>query len=51
MAATYPEVAPPLVVKTDYKTIRIAIHDIRYVEGMSEYVKLYLEGQIDYAVV
>ena len=42
--------APPstddtLFVKTDYKTIRIAIHDIRYVEGMSEYVKLYLEEQ------
>ena len=51
--ATQPVVAvtaPPstddtLFVKTDYKTIRIAIHDIRYVEGMSEYVKLYLEEQ------
>ena len=46
-------VAPPktstddgtIFVKTDYKTIRISIADIRYVEGMSEYLKLYLDSQ------
>ena len=34
-----------LFVKTDYRMVRISIQDIRYVEGMSEYLKLYLEGQ------
>lgn len=32
-------------VKTDYRTIRVSISDIRYVEGMSEYLKLHLESQ------
>ena len=45
-----PEQAPTdaddsIFVKTDYKTIRIKISDIRYVEGMSEYLKLYLDSQ------
>jgi len=34
-----------LFVKTDYRVVRIAISDIRYVEGMSEYLKLHMEGQ------
>ena len=34
-----------LFVKTDYRMVKVAIQDIRYVEGMSEYLKLYLEGQ------
>lgn len=34
-----------IFVKTDYKTVRISISDIRFVEGMSEYVKLYLEHE------
>ncbi len=29
-------------VKTDYKTLRISLSDIRYIEGMSEYLKIYL---------
>lgn len=32
-------------VKTDNRTVRVSIHDIRYVEAMSEYLKLYVEGQ------
>ena len=32
-------------VKTDSRTVRVSIHDIRYVEAMSEYLKLYVEGQ------
>ena len=32
-------------VKTDSRTLRIAISDIRYVEAMSEYLKLHLESQ------
>ena len=34
-----------LFVKTDYRVVRISINDIRYVEGMSEYLRIYLEGQ------
>ena len=34
-----------IFVKTDYRVVRIAINDIRYVEGMSEYLKIYREGQ------
>ena len=34
-----------LFVKTDYRVVRISIHDIRYVEGMSEYLRLHMEGQ------
>lgn len=40
-----PTATDTLFVKTDYRVVKIAIHDIRYVEGMSEYLKLHLEGQ------
>ena len=34
-----------IFVKTEYKTVRVSISDIVYVEGMSEYLKLHLESQ------
>lgn len=34
-----------LFLKTEYKVVRINVGDIRYVEGMSEYLRIYLEGQ------
>jgi DNA-binding LytR/AlgR family response regulator len=34
-----------IFVKTDYRVVRITISDIRYIEGMSEYLKIHLEGQ------
>jgi DNA-binding LytR/AlgR family response regulator len=34
-----------LFFKTDYKVVRIRVSDICYVEGMSEYLKIHLEGQ------
>ena len=34
-----------IFVKTDYRVVRIAISDIRFIEGMSEYLKIHLEGQ------
>lgn len=34
-----------LFLKTEYKVVRINVADIRYVEGMSEYLRIYLEGQ------
>jgi DNA-binding LytR/AlgR family response regulator len=34
-----------LFLKTEYKVVRINVRDIRYVEGMSEYLRIYLQGQ------
>lgn len=34
-----------IFVKTEYKIVRITIADIRYIEAMSEYLKIYLEGE------
>jgi len=31
--------------KTDYRIVKVSISDIRYVEAMSEYLKVWLEGQ------
>ena len=33
-----------IFVKTDYRVVKLAVSDIRYVEGMSEYVKIYLDN-------
>lgn len=37
--------ADTIFVKTDYRIVKIAISDIRYIEGMSEYLKIYIEGE------
>ena len=34
-----------LFLKTDYRIVKVSISDIRYVEGMSEYLKVWLEGE------
>ena len=34
-----------LFVKTDYRTVKVTINDIRYIEGMSEYLKLHIDGE------
>ena len=34
-----------LFLKTDYRIVKVCISDIRYVEAMSEYLKVWLEGQ------
>ncbi|WP_071145947.1 LytR/AlgR family response regulator transcription factor [Bacteroides ihuae] len=34
-----------LFVKADYKIVRININDIKYVECMSEYVRIFIEGE------
>lgn len=33
-----------IFLKTDYRIVKIRIGDIRYIEGMSEYLKVWLEG-------
>jgi DNA-binding LytR/AlgR family response regulator len=34
-----------LFLKTDYRIVKVSIPDIRYIEGMSEYLKVWLEGE------
>ena len=34
-----------LFVKSDYKVVRIDVKNIRYIEGMSEYVRICIEGE------
>lgn len=34
-----------IFVKTDYRVVKVSFSDIRYVEGMSEYLKLHLDNQ------
>lgn len=34
-----------LFVKADYKVVRINISEIKYIEGMSEYVRIFVEGE------
>ena len=33
-----------LFLKTDYRIVKVSIPDIRYIEGMSEYLKVWIEG-------
>jgi len=39
------EQSATIFVKTDYRMVSVAIADIRYIEGMSEYLKLHVEGE------
>ena len=34
-----------LFLKTDYRVVKVAVDDIRYIEGMSEYLKVWVEGE------
>ena len=34
-----------LFIKTDYRIVKVSIPDIRYIEGMSEYLKVWVEGE------
>ncbi len=34
-----------IFLKTDYRIVKVSIHDIRYVEAMSEYLKVWIEGE------
>ncbi len=43
--STQPDNDNSLFVKADYKIIRINIYNIKYIEGMSDYVRIFLEGE------
>ena len=34
-----------IFLKTDYRVVKVSISDIRYIEGMSEYLKIFIEGE------
>ena len=34
-----------IFLKTDYKVVKVSISDIRYIEGMSEYLKIFIDGE------
>ena len=40
------ELDDSIFIKTDYKVVKLAISDIRYIEGMSEYLKIHLTSQL-----
>ncbi len=44
-AAGSPVADNTLFLKTDYRIFKVSIPDIRYVEGMSEYLKVWTEGE------
>ena len=44
-AAAPVETDDTLFLKTDYRIIKVNIPDIRYVEAMSEYLKVWIEGE------
>ena len=35
-----------IFLKTDYRIVKVSIPDIRYIEGMSEYLKVWIEGEV-----
>ena len=39
------ENADTIFVKTDYRMVKVTISEIRYIEGMSEYLKIFIEGE------
>ena len=39
------ENADTILLKTDYRMVKVTISDIRYIEGMSEYLKIFIEGE------
>ncbi|MBR4387801.1 MAG: response regulator transcription factor [Prevotella sp.] len=49
LSPSIPETIQPtddnIFVKTDYKIVKVSMRDIAYVEGMSEYLKIWLTGQ------
>ena len=45
ITAEEPKEETSIFVKTDYRIVKISLSDIRYIEGMSEYLKIYLDNE------
>ena len=50
-AVSAPDADDALFFKTDYKVVRVPVSKITYVEGMSEYLKIHVEGEKDSVIV
>lgn len=50
-AVSAPDADDALFFKTDYKVVRVPVSKITYVEGMSEYLKIHVEGEKDPVIV
>ena len=50
-AVSVPDADDALFFKTDYKVVRVPVSKITYVEGMSEYLKIHVEGEKDPVIV
>ena len=44
-ASSMKEEEDSLYLKTDYRVVKVSISDIRYIEGMSEYLKVWVDGE------
>ncbi len=44
-ASPTPDSDDTIFLKTEYRIVKVAISDIRYIEAMSEYLKVYLENE------
>ncbi len=45
VTALSPDTDDTIFLKTEYRIVKVSISNIRYVEAMSEYLKVYLEGE------
>ena len=45
LTPTPPATGESVFLKTDYRIVKVSIPDIRYIEGMSEYLKVWIEGE------
>ena len=43
--AEMPDSKDIIFLKSDYRILKVSISDIRYIEGMSEYLKVWIDGQ------
>lgn len=41
-----PQMSDTLFVKSDYKMVRLSYNDISYIEGLKDYVKIHVQGEV-----
>ena len=45
LSSLHPPQEDTIFLKTDYRIVKVSIPDIRYIEGMSEYLKVWIKGE------